>query len=843
MLHWFASPDSRERIERSSEQIRRGEPVRLEAAMLRQDGSQIWVRLNGHAIDLNDLSQGVVWTLDDISEERHVADEMRRARELAEDAARTKSSFLANMSHEIRTPMNAIIGMAHLLHKSGLSPRQQDYLGKIQRSSQHLLGIINDILDFSKIEAGKLTIESTDFELDAVLENVANLVGEKAASKGLELIFELEPGLTQALVGDPLRLGQILVNYCNNAVKFTEHGEIRVRVSQREAGARDVLLHFAVQDTGIGLSEEQRARLFQSFSQADRSTSRRYGGTGLGLAISKSLAQLMGGEVGVESEPGRGSTFWFTARLGRAERQPQARLPRLDLRGCRVLVIEDNEYSRIALTEMLVAMSFRVAAVASGEAGVEAVRFAAAEEQPFGVVFTDWQMPGIDGLEAGRRILALGLQPPPHLVMVTAYGRDEVAAAAEATGFDCVLTKPVNPSQLFDAVMRALGEQPASPLMPGEAASAGLDLAAIAGARLLLAEDNELNQEVAVELLSDAGLQVEVADNGRAALDKLLQRGAGHYDAVLMDMQMPLLDGLGATLEIRRLPQFAHLPIIAMTANAMQGDRERCLEAGMNDYVAKPIEPDALWRALLRWIPARAGYPSTAAAPVPAEAAPAQPPPVPPPASDGVTGRDFPLPLGIAGLDVRLGLSRTAGKTELYRRLLEKFVALEGDAIGQVRRALDADDVATAERAAHTLKGTAASIGATALQAEAAALEQALRERAAAALFEPLLAACSIRLEPLIAALAAWLAASQKTEELAMVTPDAPALRAALQRLDRLLADSDSAAEQAWEQDAALLRPLLGARWSDVDAALRGFDYEQALQVLRAAARVSGEGA
>ena len=857
MLGWFADADSRERIERSSEQIGRGEPVRLEAAMLRQDGSQLWVRLNGHAIDLKDLAQGVVWTLDDVSEERHVADEMRRARELAEDAARTKSSFLANMSHEIRTPMNAIIGMAHLLHKSGLNPRQQDYLGKIQRSSQHLLGIINDILDFSKIEAGKLTIESTDFELDAVFENVANLVGEKAGSKGLELVFELEPGLTQALVGDPLRLGQILVNYCNNAVKFTDHGEIRVKVSQRELGERDVLLHFAVQDTGIGLSEEQRGRLFQSFSQADRSTSRRYGGTGLGLAISKSLAQLMGGEVGVESELGQGSTFWFTARLGKGERQPQARLPRLNLRGRRVLVIEDNEYARTALTEMLGAMSFRVSAVASGEAGVEAVRSAAAADQPFGVVFTDWQMSGIDGLEAGRRILGLGLQPPPHLVMVTAYGRDEVETAAEAAGFDSVLTKPVNPSQLFDAVMRALGEQPAEQPVPSADRNAEPELARIAGARLLLAEDNELNQEVAVELLHDAGLQVEVADNGRLALDKLLEHEPDYYDAVLMDMQMPELDGLTATREIRKLPQLARLPIIAMTANAMQGDRERCLEVGMNDYVVKPIEPNELWRSLLRWIPARAAHEPAASATELAASAIQPPPPLAAtspatgpeskPEGGGAAPAQGPAapPQDIAGLDVGLGLARAAGKTELYCRLLQKFVALEAQAIGQVRAALAAGDALAAERAAHTLKSTAGSIGATALQAQAAALEQALHDQLPPVALEPLLQACSAQLDPLIAALAAWLAASQDADRQRAAAapvepPDPRALRAALQRIERLLADSDSAAEQAWDEQAALLRPVLGAQWAAVDAALRGFDYEQALQALREAARASG---
>jgi CheY-like chemotaxis protein len=333
---------------------------------------------------------------------------------------------------------------------------------------------------------------------------------------------------------------------------------------------------------------------------------------------------------------------------------------------------------------------------------------------------------------------------------------------------------------------------------------------------------------------------VEVADNGRLALDKLLQHDPGHYAAVLMDMQMPVLDGLGATLEIRKLAQFAHLPIIAMTANAMQGDRERCLEVGMNDYVAKPIEPDQLWRSLLRWIPARAARQVEASVPSTPSSGAAAAQPSPDQQLDGA------LPAGIAGLDTGLGLARTAGKTALYRRLLQKFVALEGDAIGQVRAALDAGDAVAAERAAHTLKGTAGSIGATALQAEAAALEQALHERAAQAALEPLLQACSAQLEPLVSALASWLAARQATDQQApdaaalIEPPDAPALRAALQRLERLLQDSDSAAEQAWDQDAALFRFCLGARWGEVDAALRGFDYEQALQVLREAAPVSG---
>ncbi len=824
MLHWFADPQAREGLEDSQEQIARGESVRLDAPVQRHDGSLVWIRLNGHAIDPRDLEQGVVWTLDDVSEERQVAEEMRRARELAEDAARTKSSFLANMSHEIRTPMNAIIGMAHLLHKSGLNPRQSDYLSKIQRSSQHLLGLINDILDFSKIEAGKLTIESTEFELDAVLENVANLVGEKAGSKGLELVFELAPDLPRSLVGDPLRLGQILVNYCNNAVKFTEQGEIRVRVSLQEDSGNQVLLHFAVQDTGIGLSPEQKGRLFQSFSQADSSTSRRYGGTGLGLAISKSLAQLMGGQVGVESELGVGSTFWFTARLGKGESQLRALLPRVDLRGCRVLVIEDNEYARLALTEMLAAMSFRVAAVASGPEGVEAVRRAAAEDQPFELVFTDWQMPGMDGLEAGRLIQRLGLPSPPRLVMVTAYGRDEVVQQAEEAGFAAVLTKPANPSQLFDAAMRALGERADTAAAQTAAAP---DLAAIAGARLLLAEDNELNQEVAVELLQDAGFLVEVAGDGRQALDKLQQQPAGHYDAVLMDMQMPVLDGLGATAEIRRLPQFSQLPIIAMTANAMQGDRERCLQAGMNDYVAKPISPDELWRALQRWLPVRASR-----SPAPTMAPVAQPQPAatrPDPVHDD-------LPRHIDGLDAELGLGRAAGKKALYRNLLQKFVALEQDALGQVGAALDADDAVTAERVAHTLKSTAGSIGASSLQAAAAQLELALHQRQPRAAIEPLLQDCAGLLAPLVGALDQWLqgaAAATGQQSPAGPGPDPAQAGQTLRQLIELLEQSDSAAEQLWEQGGSQLKPLLGQRWDAVDAALRGFDFDGALQLLR----------
>jgi two-component system sensor histidine kinase/response regulator len=783
------------------------------------EGKTRWVQSVSHALRADDGTMHYNGFLEDITEHKALTAEMQHARQIAEEATQMKSDFLANMSHEIRTPMNAIIGLSHLALKTELTPRQLDYLRKIQQSGQHLLGIINDILDFSKIEAGKLTIERIPLELENVLDTVANLIVEKTSAKGLELVFSVAKEVPLHLVGDPLRLGQILINYANNAVKFTEHGEINIAVRMLETNDEgDIKLHFAVRDTGIGMTEEQMSRLFQSFQQADSSTTRQYGGTGLGLAISKNLAGLMGGEVGVDSVVGKGTTFWFTAHFGKGVEAPSRAHLHPELAGRRMLVVDDNENARMALVESLLEMKLEVDSVESGEAAVLAVRDAEVANQPFEIAFLDWQMPGMDGVETAKAIHALGLPHTPHLVMVTAYGREEVLKGAQHAGIEDTLIKPVHSLLLYDTVVRVLSGHDAQHEATVAATPDVTDMSAILGAWVLLAEDNELNQQVARELLEYVGVNVVIAENGEMAIQKVGERV---FDVVLMDMQMPVMDGVTATKHIRELPQFADLPILAMTANVLQSDRERCTAAGMNDYLSKPIEPDELWQALLKWIRPRAG--------VGGEVAPV----IVVPETKAVS-----LPTHIEGLNVSLGLRRVLGKTDQYLSMLRKFVAGQRDFTASVASSLAADDWATAERVAHTLKGVAGNIGAMTLQQSAANLETSLREKQVRDAVDNDLVATHTILQALLDALDAALPPEELVAELAHI--DTEQLERVCRKLQSLLSEDDSEAIDLFNENRGLFKAAFSVREQDIEAALNDFEFETALDLLREAAKQAG---
>ena len=821
--YWSAlmHPDDRAaNIEEMWRQLDAHGQFEMEYRLRTRDGDYRWILGRGKIVDRDEQGQPtrVIGTHTDVTQHKRLELELREARAAAEDAVRMKSDFLANMSHEIRTPMNAIVGLSHLLLKTNLDARQRDYLTKIQASSQHLLGIINDILDVSKIESGKLHIEHIAFDLAGVLDGVVGLSMVRATEKGLNLIIEVADEVPPYLIGDPLRLGQILVNYTSNAVKFTERGQIQIQVQVTESTDQEVVLRFSVRDTGIGLSEEQLGRLFQTFQQADTSTTRKYGGSGLGLVIAKRLAEMMGGAVGVESKPGVGSTFWFTARLGRGQPPRRTLAMKPDLRGRRLLVVEDNERSREILDEQLSGMSFETVSVGSGAAALAEIERAVTAGTPFDLVILDWQMPEMDGITTARAIQRLGLEPPPSLLMITAYGRDELLKSAAGAGIDDVLIKPVAVSVLFDTLMRLLGGMDTAhsvadlgPALPE------IDLTSIAGSRILLVEDNELNQEVATELLRQAGFTVEIADNGKIAVDKV---ASATYDAVLMDMQMPILDGLAATRAIRRLPGRADLPIIAMTANAMASDRERCIEAGMNDHVAKPIDPNDLWTKLLQWV-----RPGTDATPRGAN---------PEPTAVRATPADVTPLADIAGLDIALGRRQALGRDTLYIRLLRQFVSGQADAAARIASALAAADWTGAERAAHTLKGVAAQIGATELRPLAERLERAIHNHSPMSLLETLQAETAGALADLIEAISAHLPQQTVARQEAALQRSNQAWDLCT-RLATMLHSDDFASEQFLNGHETLLREALGGRYATIAGAIHDYDFATALSALQEA--------
>jgi PAS domain S-box-containing protein len=706
MVKFYRTDSTNNAYEKLWETVTAGKEWQGELQACRKENQDYWARMLVAPVqeDNGDLSSVVVMQ-EDITVQKHYERSLHEAMKVAKAANAAKSEFLANMSHEIRTPLNAVIGLAQLCIQTCLNPQQRDYLDKIASSAQSLLGIINDILDFSKIEANKLELEKTNFSLDSVFNNVSTMLSIQALEKNIELLFEIPPSLPEQLVGDPLRLGQILTNLTNNAVKFTERGEVVIAIEELERATDITRLRFTVRDTGIGIPAEQLSQLFQSFTQVDSSTTRKYGGTGLGLVISKRFVEMMGGEIRVQSTVHQGTSFSFELSLRMASSYPVSRQMIANCRKLRALIVDDNRTSCLILEQQLQALELQTEAVHSGEEALRRVGRGA-----FDLVLIDWRLGGgMDGIRTAKLIGSeLELKKLPKILLVTAYGRDDLWPQAQQAGVGGMLIKPIQKPALYAALNNLL--QPNAELDGTDFFQSNKmaepDLSKIHGSRILLVEDNELNQQLATELLRQRNFVVDVALNGQEVLNVLRRQS---YDLILMDVQMPVMDGYEATRFLRRLPQFKELPIIAMTANALHTDREQALEVGMNDHIPKPIELQLLLSKLLQWIPPKKSE-TTVLTNQLLESPPKE------------------LPANVPGLAIATALNRLNQNTSLYLRLLDVFQRNQSNTVEKMQELLAEENLVEVARLAHTLKGIAGSLGAKGLETASRTAETQLRE-------------------------------------------------------------------------------------------------------------------